>query len=123
MVKELKSNYARIDCSKSILEVKVYENEPSTHWSNFALKNVTITFKEDTTIEITGEKIEWSFAIEKTFVEDMKNKPHEIYVNMGYKTILDFFKGFEKPYVKMGWYKIENTSKYHCLTSNWCVLL
>ena len=121
MERELKSNYARIDDTKSILEV--YETEPSTHWRNFALKNVVIKFKEDTTIEVTGEKIEWSFSFNKEFVEDLKNTPNEKYTKLGYRTISDFFKGIKKPYVKMGWYKLEKTTPYHCLMSKWCVVL
>ncbi len=121
MERELKSNYARIDSSKSILEV--YENEPSTHWSDFALKNVTIKFKEDTTIEVIGEKIEWSFTFNKEFVEVLKDTPNEKYTKLGYRTISDFFKGIKKPYVKMGWYKLEKTTPYHCLMSKWYVVL
>jgi hypothetical protein len=121
MERELKSNYLKIDGSKFILEV--YENEPSTRLSDFALKNVSIKFKEDKTIEVTGDKIEWSFAFAKSFLEDMKNKPNHEYVNMGYKNIMDFFKGIKKPYVKMGWYKLDKTTPYHCLMSKWYVVL
>jgi hypothetical protein len=121
MEREIKSNYVVIDSSKSILEL--YENEPSTHLSNFALKNVTIKFKQDTIIEVTGEKIEWSFIFNKKFVEDLKNTPNEKYTKLGYRTISDFFKGIKKPYVKMGWYKNEKTSPYHCIMSKWFVVL
>lgn len=121
MERELKSNYARIDSSKSILEL--YETEPSTHWSDFALKNVKIKFKEDTTIEVTGEKIEWSFSFNKKFVEDLKHTPREEYIKFGYRTISDFFNGIKKPYVKTGWYKLEETTPYHCLMSKWYVVL
>ena len=121
MERELKSNYAKINSSKSLLEV--CENEPSTNWVDFALKNVTIKFKEDATIEVTGEKIEWAFTFDKIFVEDLKNEPTDNYTKLGYRTISDFFKGIKKPYVKMGWYKLKKTMPYHCLMSNWYVVL
>jgi hypothetical protein len=118
--RELKSNNARIDISKSILEV--FEKEPSTHISNFVLKNVTVKFKEDTTIEVIGERINWSFSFQNEFVEDLADAPSEKYTKLGYRTILDFFKGIKKPYVKMGWYKLEKTTPYHCQMSNWYVV-
>ena len=120
MEQELKSNYARVDFERSLIEV--YENEPSTHLSNFALKNVTIKFKEDTTIEVTGQKIEWSFCFKERFAEDLDDKPDEKYIKMGYRTIPDFFKGIKKPYVEMGWYKLEKTTPHHSLISKWFVV-
>ena len=98
MERELKSNYARINYGKSILEF--HEKEPSTYMYDFALKNVIIKFNNDATIEVTGERIIWLFTFEKKFVEDMDFEPEEKYTKLGYKTLLDFFKGIKKPYVK-----------------------
>ena len=121
MDRELKSNFALIDKSKSIVEL--YENEPITHWSEFALKNVTVIFKEDTTIELTGDKIEWSFSFENQSVDDMDNKPDERYVKNGFKDVLDLFTRVRKPYVKAGWCKLEKTTPYHCIMSKWYLVL
>jgi hypothetical protein len=86
------------------------------------LKNVIIKFNNDATIEVTGERIIWLFTFEKKFVEDMDFEPEEKYTKLGYKTLLDFFKGIKKPYVKTGWYKIKKTTQYHCLMSNWNIV-
>lgn len=120
MERELKSNYARINDTKSILEV--YETEPSTNWQEFALKNVVIKFRKDTTIEVTGEKIEWAFSFDREFVEDLKHIPDEKYTKLGYKTIFDFFKGIKKPYVE-GMYKLKKTTPYHCIMAKWYIVL
>jgi len=124
MYKEIKSNYAGIDNgSNSMLKVYLNETEPCITNFLFILKNVTINFIKDDIIEVVGERIECDFAFEDTFLEDMKNKPDEKYIKMGYKSIFDFFKGVKKPYVKMGWYKLKTTKPYRCLTSNWYVVL
>jgi hypothetical protein len=121
MEKELKCNFLKVNQSKNTFEV--HEKEPPTNWAEFVIQNATIKFKEDSTIEVFGEKIEWSFAFHETFVEDLKREPKESYTALGYKTILDRLKGIKKPYVKSGWYKINKTTPYHCTTSNWFVIL
>lgn len=120
MEKVLKSPFVRIDKSKSTVEI--LETEPSTWWSDFALKNVTLKFNENV-LEIEGEKIEWGFSFEKQWVEEMKDFPNEKYIKFGYKSIMDFFNSIKKPYVNSGWVKLEKTTPYKCSMNKWFVVL
>lgn len=119
MSKELKAKYLRIYETT----LSVYDFEPNTSLYDFVVKDAHITFDDCGIIKISGQKIEWNFLFYSEFVEDMKRKPHEDYVKMGYKSIFDFFKGIKKPYVKSGWYKLKETKPFQQVMSNWILIL
>lgn len=121
MDRELKSNYLKIDSSRHTFEL--HEKEPSTSIFQFCLKNAIIKFKEDKTIEVTGEKILWSICYERQFIEDIEDVPDDKYIRLGYKTIIDFLRGIRKPYVKSGWYKLKATQPYNCIASEFYIVL
>lgn len=121
MKKELKSTYLKIDSGKNTLVM--YRDAPRRFsLIHRYLKNAVITFTEDGTIKVNGDEIQWGWVAYKTFVEDLDDKPDEAYTNLGYKNVIDFFKGVKNPYVKAGWHKLDKTEKFNCEMSQWFIV-
>lgn len=89
----------------------------------FELKNVTLIFLEDGTLEIKGEREHWGCVYEKVLVSEFKEEIDEKYIKTGYMHLLDWvFRLGEKQYVE-GWYKLKRTTPYSAVVSKWFVVL
>ena len=117
-VKEFKAEFCIIDG----FEITLY-NKDNFKSSQFdvALKDPKITVNEQSIISIIGDEFDWSFSFERSYIEDMRFKPIISHCKQGYKTILDFFKGITKPYVK-NWYIKEDKVHYDTTMNKWKVI-
>lgn len=119
-MKTIKSKFAQINENNKL--ITLLEESPATNGLETTIEDVTIEI-EGSILRIDGKLWNWGFLTERTFVEDMRNKPIKSHTKLGYKTILDFFKGIKKPYVKMGWFIYEETEPYKAEMSVWFLSL
>jgi hypothetical protein len=119
-MKTIKSKFAQINERHKLIEL--FEERPCTNGLETPLEDVTIEI-DGSILRIEGKKWNWGFLFEKTFVEDMKNKPIEKHTRLGYRTIYDFFKGIKKPFVKSGWFLYEKSENYKAQMSQWFLSL
>ena len=110
------SKYAQINVNNKLIEL--FEHAPRANGLTTTLEDVTIEI-ENGVLTVIGKKWTWGFLFGKKFVEDMNDKPIEIFTRLGYKTIGDFFKGIKKPYVKMGWFLCEKKEDYKAIMAQW----
>ena len=118
MKKEIRSNFAQINEQLKLIEL--FNNPPRTNGLETTLENVVIEI-EDSTLKIKGYKWLWDIDFNKRFVEDMEEKPIENHTYLGYKSLLDYFKGIKKPYVKCGWCRLQKTEWYYAEMNQWFI--
>jgi len=120
MVKVYTSNYAVIDegCNK----INLYTEYPAKGQFVTTLKNVKVIITDDI-IEITGDEYLFDFTFYSSDLNELKNEPHENYVCMRYKNIMDFFRRVKTPYVKSGWYRLKKTRPFKTITNKWTLTI
>jgi len=119
-MKTIKSNFAQINEKHKLIEL--LEESPCTNGLQTTIEDVTIEI-EGNILRIDAKLWNWGFLTERTFVEDMENKPIKSHTKLGYKSITDFFKGIKKPYVKSGWFIYEKLEPYKAEMSQWFLSL
>ena len=108
-MKELKSKYVTIDSDKKI--ATLHDKKPiHSNWLT-VLQDCDIQIEEGE-LTVTGYKWEWGFNFERVWLSDLKETPEDKYLKFGYRSMKDFFNRIKKPYVKAGWYKLENKKYY-----------
>ena len=120
-MKGLKTNYLTIDRYDCIVETSVIE--PNPNWRLIILKNATITFFEDGTVLINGDKILWELTIERYYLDskeilDIDKRD----ISYGYKSLLDLIKRRKTPFVR-GWHRLTKTEPYQCELSKYFIEL
>lgn len=119
MAKELKSNY--IEVGNPI--IRVLDFKPKKPIGNALIKNATIAFNDDNTAEISGEKLEFSFEMYKTFLSELTYEPDEDFVKIGYRNIINFLLGKKEQYVSPGFVLRKETKPYKAVMSHWFVVM
>lgn len=86
-------------------------------------EDVTITKKENGTLEIEGKLIVWNFLVEyQNYIEDLPFEHEQTHVKQGYKSFWDIFKGKTKPYLPMGWHILKERRPEKMLMNKWVLI-
>jgi hypothetical protein len=117
---EMKSKYARIDLKHCI--IRLYENEPDTI-SDIVLQDVDIEITNNSCIEIKGDQLLFWFALEKTYIKDLKKTPCKEIIKNGYKDFFDFILCRKRNYIDAGYYKLEETISRTIVMSQWVFVI
>jgi hypothetical protein len=120
-MKELKSNYARIDTETGVIEL-LYENKPKTNGFDLIIEDCELHFDELNNCIISGYKWEWGFVFEKTFLSKLKYPVIDTHTKLGYETLLDRWKGLKTAYVN-GWHRKSENKLYKAVVSKFFVVL
>jgi len=121
IMKELKSKYARIYTETNVIEL-LYENNPKSNCLDLIIEDCELHFDELNNCIIFGYKWEWGFVFEKTFLSNLKYAVIDAHTKMGYKTLLDRWKGLQSAYVT-GWHRKSENKLYKAIVSKFFVVL
>lgn len=110
IMEQIFSNYAVLIYDDVILS----DNEMSIMPIDSELiKDVVITFINDKTICIEGNKVCFEFSFDGGFIDNP-----EIIEDKNLLIKFNIFKWKKQPYLKSGWYRLKETSKFKRIKSN-----
>lgn len=122
MRKSITANFATIDRYN---EIELFDEEPKGNRWLTTLSDVEIVIHEDAILEVSGQEMHHKMIMETLFLEDIKDEnlmPRDEDIELGYKTISDFFKKRPKPCVKRYWYRTKYNTPYNLKTSKWTII-
>lgn len=114
------AKYAKINGNTICLysEMPIYTNVLEIY-----LSDVNVVIGDDKVLTLTGDQWIWEFALDRAFIEDLPAayQPIDKHLKFGYKSILDFIKGIQKPYVT-GYYRLQRTESLTYALNNWTLI-
>lgn len=115
------AKYAKIHRNTIYLysEMPIYTNGLEMY-----LSDVNVVIGDNKILTLTGCQWIWGFSLyTRVFIEDLPaaDQPIDKHLKFGYKSIWDFIKGVQRPYVT-GWYRLQRMEPLTYVLNNWTLI-
>ena len=120
MNKQIKSNFAIIYEESGTIELR--ENRPAANGHALIIEDCVLDIDEDNRCNVKGNRNLWGLKFGKTFLSELDYEVVEHHTKLGYKSLMDRWKGIKSPYVE-GWHRKVRTLPYSAIISKFYIIL